>query len=199
MGGSSYVKSKVREYAVQWNQFSSVTFQFVDDPSAEIRVSFVPGGSNSQVGTDCLDIPQGNASMNFGWFDDQTKDDEFSRVVLHEFGHALGLIHEHQNPSSHIPWNKPKVYKYYKSTQGWTQEQVNHNIFEFYDQNITNFSTFDRKSIMLYPIPASLTINNSFEVGWNRTLSETDKTFIGTVYPKNATSSNGIEQLVQSQ
>jgi hypothetical protein len=34
--------------------------------------------------------------------------------VIHEFGHALGLIHEHQNPSGGIQWNKPVVCRYYE-------------------------------------------------------------------------------------
>ena len=48
--------------------------------------------------------------MNYGWFDSETTDDEYRRVVLHEFGHALGLAHEHQSPGVAIPWNEQKVY-----------------------------------------------------------------------------------------
>lgn len=35
---------------------------------------------------------------------------------------------------------------------------------------------------MLYPIPKELT-TNGFEVGWNTHLSETDKAFMGQIYP----------------
>ena len=31
-------------------------------------------------------------AMNFGWFDNNTPDAEVRRMVLHEFGHALGLF-----------------------------------------------------------------------------------------------------------
>lgn len=51
--------------------------------------------------------------MNYGWLYPDTPDQEYSRVVLHEFGHALGAIHEHQHPEAAIPWDKPKVYEYY--------------------------------------------------------------------------------------
>ena len=47
---------------------------------------------------------------------------------------------------------------------------------------MTQFSEFDRHSIMLYPIQDNLTIGN-YEVGWNNDLSDMDKGFIGTVYP----------------
>jgi len=44
--------------------------------------------------------------MNYGWLRDDTQDEEYSRVVLHEFGHALGCIHEHQQPKFGRVWDK---------------------------------------------------------------------------------------------
>ena len=31
------------------------------------------------------------------------------RVILHEFGHALALVHEHQNSALSIQWNETAV------------------------------------------------------------------------------------------
>ncbi len=121
--------------------------------------------------------------MNFGWLTKATLNDEYSRVVTHEFGHSIGCIHEHQNPSTNIPWNKDAVYKYYAGPpNNWTKEQVDINLFTRYSANITQFSEFDPKSIMLYPIPNEFTIGN-FEVGWNKVLSDEDKQFVATLYP----------------
>jgi hypothetical protein len=49
-------------------------------------------------------------------------DDEklWRRVVLHEFGHVLGLQHEHQNPNAGIKWKLKAVEDYYVNTVGWT-------------------------------------------------------------------------------
>ena len=121
--------------------------------------------------------------MNFGWLTRSTAEDEYARVVTHEFGHALGCIHEHQNPATDIPWDKEAVYAYYQGPPNfWTREQVDANLFTRYAADITQFSAFDPHSIMLYPIPNEFTLGD-FEVGWNQTLSDTDKTFISTLYP----------------
>ena len=63
--------------------------------------------------------------MNYGWLEPDTELREYQRVVRHEFGHALGMIHEHQNPAAQgqIPWDKPKVYAYY-AQQGWNKDDV---------------------------------------------------------------------------
>jgi hypothetical protein len=48
------------------------------------------------VGTKNSSIPAGQATMNLGWIADTTNiaDDERG-VILHEFGHVLGLLHEY--------------------------------------------------------------------------------------------------------
>ena len=121
--------------------------------------------------------------MNFGWFNSDTPDIEFSRTVIHEFGHALGLIHEHQSASAAIPWDIPKVYQYYQETQGWSKDEVDNNIFFRYSRDSTQHSSYDRYSIMHYAIPAYLLLDESFSVGWNTSLSDLDKSYISTVYP----------------
>lgn len=183
LDGQPSVQSKVMEYAQQWSNYSNIKFEFVSASNAEIRIAFQSGGSWSYIGTDALGIDKNEQTMNFGWLTPESEDAEYSRVVIHEFGHALGCIHEHQNPATNIPWDKEAVYRYYSGPpNNWTRDQIDLNIFRKYSSTITQFSAFDRKSIMLYAIPNELTIGD-YEVGWNRQLSEVDKEFIGTMYP----------------
>jgi serralysin len=184
LGGSAFVQGKVKQFAAYWLSHANVKFQYVSaSQSADIKIAFTSGGSWSYIGTDCKLIGQSSASMNYGWFTNSTSDTEFRRVIVHEFGHALGMIHEHQHPLASIPWDKPKVYAYYGGPpNNWSKAQVDSNLFARYSQSSTNFSGYDRLSIMHYSIPASLT-TNGFSVGSNTDLSSTDKSFIRSIYP----------------
>ena len=184
LDGDPAVQQQVALSARQWNLYANVTFDFGDDPEAEIRISFRHRGSWSAIGTDALSVPTKDPTMNFGWLRPGTPLEEYMRVVLHEFGHALGLIHEHQNPSGGIQWNKPVVYRYYQGPPNfWVPQQVDINLFRNYDVAQTNFTEIDPLSIMMYPIPEGFTIDG-LVVGFNRILSETDKHFISQAYPK---------------
>ncbi len=174
------VKAKIKFYAAKWLEHANLKFSWVTK-DGDIRISCKPGGSWSYIGTDALTIGKSKATMNYGWFNAQTPDDEFSRVIVHEFGHALGAIHEHQHPTGGIPWDKPKVYAYY-ARQSWDHAQVDNNIFAKYDASQLNMTDYDKLSIMHYAVPNELTIGD-YEVGWNRQLSDNDKILARRIYP----------------
>ena len=108
---------------------------------------------------------------------------ELTRVVTHEFGHALGLLHEQSFPGA-VKWNKSdSVYNYYKETQGWDRDKVDFNVFEVAEQFYTNGTVYDPKSIMHYSVDASET-TNGYSVKTNYYLSDGDKKLIAALYPK---------------
>ena len=121
--------------------------------------------------------------MNFGWFNYLTPEEEFSGTILHEFGHALGCIHEHQSPAIALDWNKPKVYEEMEKSQNWSKEKVDHNVFNKYDAGTITNSVYDPTSIMHYFYPKEFFLSGSGTTR-NTELSKTDIEFISAKYPK---------------
>jgi hypothetical protein len=157
----------------------NINFTFTDITSAKdkqnhIRISFDPdGGAWSLVGTDA--IGQKGPTMNLGWFDVST--------VMHEFGHVLGLVHEHQNPKGQsIKWNDQAVYEWANQTQGWTKAETDTNILNKYSNDQINGSSFDPLSIMLYFFPANLTTNHK-GTAQNLRISGQDALWLNKTYP----------------
>jgi hypothetical protein len=181
LDGDPAARRKVEDLAHTWEDHANVTFVFDDRADAPIRISFELEGSWSYLGRDALQIPAAEPTMNFGWLRPDSADDEYSRVVLHEFGHALGCVHEHQSPAVSIPWDREAVYAYY-ARQGWSRSETDDQVLIPYSPAGLQFSRFDPDSIMLYAVDNRLT-EGDFEVGWNRALSSEDKAFIGTRYP----------------
>ena len=182
--GDPGLQAKVVAVAKEWTgpDTANLTFDFGDYDDADIRIAFMQGrGSWSYIGTDCLNHPKG-ATMNFGWLTPNSSDDEIRRVVLHEFGHAIGLIHEHQNPKDPIQWNRDAVERDLSGPpNNWDPATIETNIFRKYELGELTATSVDKDSIMMYPIPTSWT-TNGFSAGLNSELTNLDKELVHTVY-----------------
>lgn len=189
LDGTKTQKTKTQKHAEVWEQFANINFDFNAGAKAEIRISFKEKGSWSALGTDCLitsAFPKSKPTMNYGWLKDNSDENEWRRVVLHEFGHALGAIHEHQNPSGGIKWNLKEVYRVFSGPpNNWTKQQIDFNIVQKYALNQLNASSFDKNSIMLYAFPGTLIVGGAATKN-NTDLSALDKEFIAGLYPKSA-------------
>lgn len=205
-GGSPAVREKIARLAARWTadpevtisldfgaapEFRSCSGQRLQNGKFEdIRISFAHeiAGHWSEVGIDShrrgLD---GAPSMNLQGFDLIDPSHTYSDyVVIHEFGHALGLEHEHQSPGTtcESEFDLKKV----KDKLKWDDAMIMRN-FKVLEANSRKFewSAFDPLSIMMYSLDSEYfkkDIQPLCQVAQNQDLSNEDKRAMRRAYAR---------------
>lgn len=114
-------------------------------------------------------------------------------AILHEFGHALGLHHEHLHPDANIPWNKDALRRNLieQRPQGEMsddeyaadiEDTLQDNYFLAPEADDRVLLPYDKQSIMHYEIASSDTLGG-WALGPNHVLSAGDKQIIASLYP----------------
>lgn len=170
----------------EWQSYTGLDFVSEDNISdSDIRVFFTPNdGHWSVIGNDSNHSSLVNQpTVNFDPvdFSNMNKSDRFG-ILLHEIGHSIGLIHEHQKDTSPIIWNRQKVYDDCFNWYGWDTSKVDLNIFNSYNSNdLFHSKEFDTDSIMIYAIPTGWSSNYQIN-RTNNVLSKLDKSFAKAYY-----------------
>lgn len=175
-----------------WEKVANIKFTIVNSGTTDLRITFnAGGGAWSYVGTDIKTVGQSYATMNLGWL--------AMDAYLHELGHTLGLLHEHQNPTTPIKWNAPVVYAALSGPpNNWTKEMIDFNVLNPYPLPNVITTSLDKLSIMMYPFPASWTLDGFSSTG-ALVLSDVDKDFIGKRYPFSQPPTTGTITLRKGQ
>jgi hypothetical protein len=234
LGGNADLHRNIEQVASEWSAHANITFDFGRDPTsgnyrawsakdkdykADIRISFHQEGDLkgywSVVGIESRDrdiVKPNEASMNLEGFDQGTPAD-WQAIVRHEFGHAIGLEHEHQHPQGGCDWrwaddpgykptrNKDKQFirdasgKYpgiYTVLGGppnnWKTEVVDRNIKQLPNASAYRFGPFDKLSIMKYQFDEWMFLKGTQSPCYstaNDEFSAEDKKRIAEFYPKN--------------
>jgi hypothetical protein len=156
-----------------WGGACGIRWLFDQAEDAQIRVTFEGVGGWSELGTDARHVRAPAPTMQLGGLTAKSADGDLRRMVLHEFGHALSFLHEHQSPAAKIPWNVPEVLRHYRQF-GWSDDAIRANVLEGWER-ASNYSRYDRKSIMCYWIARELVQDARFASSSNDRLSAMDR------------------------
>lgn len=154
LDGSDNKMKAVTDTIKTWMLFANITLEETSASDAAIRVSFAGAGSWSAVGIDAKsNTDTSKPTLNLGWIADQnppSSDDQ--GTILHEFGHALGMMHELQSPArgERIHLKELAVYNYYRPLLNNDDALVKSQVIDMYNlSQVSNFSHLDLNSIMM--------------------------------------------------
>lgn len=207
----------VKRTAVQWSDFGNFNFKFIDGRKKSIEET---PESNIRISFDINKLQEGTAGHSALYLKGNKKSrqstmvlgDDRIKTILHEFGHALGLSHEHQNPLFPI-----EEFNGQRNCGTLSRSSCNRNV-----KNIPKLTKkfvgtqFDRQSVMIYDgewsngstdfsdlISAgevtSLAPENFTSDGLDKGLSLNDKMAIAMIYPGKMLSLNGQNFQIQVQ
>lgn len=180
--GTSALQDEVKQYAAEWLTYANLTFMYVaPSEDADVKIGFDTDErwlAWSAIGTDCQLIPQDEVSLNFVWLEDEGASG-VKAEVLRGFGHVLGLGFEHKNPGSNVQFKSNElVAEEYNLSEADVQELI-----ALYSTDQTNFTEYDKSSIMTITIPRTLVTKPIYATSRNTELSELDKEFVAGLYP----------------
>lgn len=181
LSGSPPLRQKIINIARKWEQYANIHFKFVDSGESHIRINLQADGFiDAPLGTIANIYPpdEANVQMDTSGF---TSSSHANAVVLHLFGHILGLHHENEMPLNGRKWDRYAMLDYF-SDHGWSEEQVDERIIQPYSVSVSDNIKVDKASVMYIHFPTSWV--NEKQGTFNQTLSERDKALIRIYYPQ---------------
>ena len=194
-------RDRIPEIANEWSKYGNVLFRFVTSGPADVPINMLYGKEgtwNADVGSihqNSSNDPRMNLSPDYS-----------TRTILHEFGHVLGLIHDHLSPQFEeiFEWQDKDVNgdgqtddafydKINKNFTGdLTSDHIEHNFLRV-QKEVDERSEFDRHSIMIYGISANLIEARPGAPSWAKELADDDK---GSGIYENLTLSVGDQEFI---
>ncbi|MDR9875559.1 M12 family metallopeptidase [Pseudomonas allii] len=152
----------VKENINKWAPYVNLKFEFVTAPKkADVRVEVDPTTDEGYawVGTNSTKHPDDKAHVTIGT---KASKEFIEDTIMHEWGHVLGLQHEHQHP------NRKLEQSYFAHSPVLP------------DDDSLIISPYDKDSIMHYTAEYN---SDGKLVFSSKQISEKDKEFVSKLYP----------------
>jgi hypothetical protein len=182
------LRARILRHMNAWGSKANVLFTATRG-TGKVRIARLDSppemaGYWSWVGTEILERPLDEPTMNLEGFTMKETDAEFRRVVRHEAGHTMGFDHEHMRGDLVSKIDRTRAFAFYDRTQGWTRLEVEQQVLTpLSAASIMGTTESDPDSIMCYHIPGSITKDGK-PIHGGKDINETDAAFAAALYPK---------------
>lgn len=187
-GVSELIRKKIRPHINKWRAHVNLDIKYVKDyENAEVRIEVISNKnvpSKTFTGTDAKHFQknQNMSTMLLTGISNNTPQDIVAFTVLHEFGHALGLVHAHQEPDAKIPWKKADiVYRYFREKFSMSDIETDMNYLNTYSRDNLVTNGYTPYSVMHSYIPAELVTDHKERLA-NSQLSSKDIAIVKQIY-----------------
>jgi hypothetical protein len=161
--GTEKFKSDIKNVLMTAAQpFINLKFTFVDSGgNVTFDNNYTGGGVTRCLGCQSPSISVSSAQVG---------------LVIHEFGHALGMHHEMKNPNIKLTWIESVLLQMYGNAE-FVKSQITTPV----NASSVNATAFDKDSVMIYPLPAK-TNKEGIAMGGINKYTDLDRQWLAMTY-----------------
>jgi len=187
MNGNAQAEKEVMAVFEEVISLTNLRIQKSNCKRDSIRISFRHAGYSSYIGRDLLLIDVGTPTMVLENLDLALPLSPLNKGrVVHEFMHALGVMHEHQHPDAgcenEILWSV--IQEQWK----WTDKQMETNFRQIVRTDAIHTTPYDKDSLMHYQLDArflrSGERSSCHSSALRTAMSEGDRKLLEETYPQ---------------